>query len=659
MSCWGGSAISNTSLFTKDKMGCTTIVQRIQAIAEKQPLEVAQHIKSREGIFTTRNYKEFMHEVYKTAHFLHTKLKVERGDKIALISQNRPEWLLFDLAILGLGAADVPRGNDTVAAEIAYILQHSEAKGAIFEDVAVYQLVKKRNPKIIEQLSFVLFLDTPENYDTQNHKKEKISIHFYQDIIDYEINTSAIHAMKDSIASRKIDDLATIIYTSGTTAHPKGVCLSHKGFLFQIDAIVPKVIQPEPQYVFLSMLPLWHAYERAIQYIALASGSSIAYSKPIGKILLEDLQTVQAHVMTSVPRIWEGVYAAIHRKIRNGSIIKKYIFKIAVTVGKKHAYLKHILYNTYIQYTDLEEKGHVSRSLEILKTLPLFLMLFPIRLLLDALVFKKIRVLLGKRFLAGVSGGGALPEHIDWFFQAANIKILDGYGLTETSPILSVRNQKRPEANSIGKMLAGVEYKVVDEKTGHLVPYGTPGVLHVRSPQVMQCYYKDPKATAAILNKDGWLNTGDIIVHDSNGAIKIVGRSTETLVLKTGENVSPTRVENILKASEYVDNVIIFGQDQKYIVALIVPDFEMLKEYAQNNEITYESNKQISESNTIRTLMSEIVAETNTHLNAYERVVSYAILPCEFEVGVELTQTLKLKRHFIRKKYEAVIKDLY
>ncbi len=651
--------MSNIDVFAKDKTGSTTIVQRIQAIAETRPLEVAQHIKSKEGIFTTRSYKEFMHEVYRTAHFLSTKLNVARGDKIALISQNRPEWLLFDLAILGLGAADVPRGNDTVAAEIAYILQHSEAKGAIFEDATVYKLVKNHDPKVIKQLSFVLLLDTPEDYDAQAYKNEETDVYLYEDIIASEINESAIQAVKDSISSGKIDDLATIIYTSGTTAHPKGVCLSHRGFLFQIDAIVPRVLQLRPEHVFLSVLPLWHAYEREIQYIVLGVGSSIAYSKPIGKVLLEDLQSVQAHWMTSVPRIWEGVYAAIHRKVRNGSTIRKHIFKVAVAVGKKQAYLKHVLYNTYVRYTSLEEKGRISRSLEILKALPLFLLLFPLRFLLDTLVFKKIRKLLGKRFLAGVSGGGALPHHVDWFFQAANIKILEGYGLTETSPVLSVRNQTRPEANSIGKLLAGVEYKVVDEKTGRIVSYGVPGVLHVRSPQVMQCYYKDPEATAAVLDKDGWLNTGDIVVHDSDGAIKIVGRATETLVLKTGENVSPTRVENILKESEHIDNAIVFGQDKKYIVALIVPDFEMLKEYAQSNEIAYDSNKQISSSNAVRTLMSEVVATCNTHLNAYERVVSYAILPHEFEVGVELTQTLKLKRHFILEKYEDMIKDLY
>ncbi len=650
--------MSTTETFTKDKLGYTTIVQRIQAIAKKHPLKTAQHIKNKEGIFTSRNYKQFMNEVYKIAYYFHTKLKITNGDKIALISQSRAEWLLLDLAILGLGAIDVPRGSDTIATEIAYILAHSDAKGAIFEDITTYELVKKHDPKVIEKLSFILFLDTPKNHEKQDEKKGKPSIHLYDDIINYEISANAIEMVQNSIASGKIDDIATILYTSGTTEHPKGVCLMHKGFLFQIDALVPKTLQFCSHHVFLSFLPLWHAYERAIQYAILTAGSSIAYSKPIGKIILEDLQAVQAHFMSSVPRIWESIYAAIYRKIRSASPIKKYIFKIAVEVGKKQSYFKHILRNTYIHYTNIKKKNKVSRFFEIISILPLFLFFFPIRLLLDTVVFRKIRMLLGKRFIAGASGGAALPQHIEWFFQSANIKILEGYGLTEASPILAVRNQKYPETNSVGKMLTGIEYKVLDEKTRRLVPYGTQGVLHVRSPNVMQGYYKDPRATAAILDTDGWLNTGDIIMHDPSGAIKVEGRATETLVLKSGKNISPTRVENILKISEYIDNIIVFGQNQKYIVALIVPNFDAVKEYIQEHENTY-TDTQISESQIVRSLMSEVVAQANTHLNTYERVISYHILSCQFKIGEELTQTLKLKRHFILKKYENLIKNLY
>ena len=641
-----------------------TIPQRLQTTGQTYPSAIMQYAKNADGVFETRTWDTFLTEMYRIAHFFKQVLGVTRNDKVALISHNRAEWLLFDIAVLGLGAVDVPRGSDTVPSEISYILSHSDAIGAVFENAEVYKAVEKHDPAVIQKLRFVVFIDTPQDYEknkkTYNPNKSAVATTLHE-IAQYPLQDSDITTIQQEIEKGTSDDLATIIYTSGTTALPKGVCLAHRGFLSQIDAIVPDTIHLKREQVFLSVLPVWHAYEREIQYIVLSSGCSIAYSKPIGKILLNDLATTQAHWMTSVPRIWEGVYAAIHRKVRKGSAVKRIIFNAAVAVGRKHAEYRHKIKNTFTPYTTAAKKTSRRRMLQLASAIPLFIALLPLRIILDMLVFKKIRALLGSRFVAGVSGGGALPHHIDWFFQAARITIVEGYGLTETSPVLSVRHQSNPEANSIGKILQGIEYKIVNRETKQAVEDGTPGILFVRCPQVMIGYYKDPQATAQVLDTDGWLNTGDIVIHDSQGPIKIVERATEMIVLSNGENVSPTRVENTIKESEYIDNAIVFGQDKKYIGALITLAIDVVIEYTEHNAIFISdtTSEALSSHESVLELVSEQISACNAKLNSHERIIKYRVIPHAFEVGEELTQTLKLKRHFIEKKYSHIIESLF
>ncbi len=638
-----------------------TIPQRFLAVTEKYPTNNAQLIKGADGMFHPRTYKELQDEMLRVAFFLKKQCSIKQGHKITLISDNNEKWIVLDLALLSLGAIDVPRGSDTMPNEVIYIMEHSDCNGAIFEHAYMFEKIWENNKKCIEKLSFIFFINNSEKDIAilQKYKdilkKKNIFLCFYQDTHSYSFNDSHKESILKEISLGKGDDTATIIYTSGTTEIPKGACLSHRGFLFQIDAIVPDTFGLTAEHTLLSVLPVWHAYEREIQYIVMGTGGCIAYSKPIGKTLLADLASTNAQWMTSVPRIWEGVYSAIHRKIKQSSVVKRTIFTFAHKIGKRHAIATHMVKGTLTDYSPASKKQK-RKSLVFLQGLIPYLFLMPLRFILDILVFKKIRALLGEKFLAGVSGGGALPSHVDWFFQAANITVIEGYGLTEAAPILSVRNQKRPEANSIGKILRGVEYKVLD-KQGQPLSYGEKGILHVRSPQIMKGYYKNPISTKEVLNADGWLNTGDLVVIAKTGEIKIEGRAKETIVLRNGENIEPSYVESFFLKSDYIKQIMVVGNDQKHISALIVPDLEEVK--ISFSLSGYTSLEDICEMPKLKKVILNAIHEYNSELSQNNKIHRFAFIKKEFEIGDELTQTLKLKRSVIKEKYKTEISNMY
>ncbi|MCF7949572.1 MAG: long-chain fatty acid--CoA ligase, partial [Spirochaetia bacterium] len=629
-----------------------TIPKLMQEMAEQHPQVAAQMSKDEQGTFVSRSFEELYREVSSFAAGLQ-KLKVKRGDHVGLISENRAEWFVSDLALLSLGAADVPRGNDSMAQELAYILGFSECSLVIVENKE--QLKKVYSVKDqIPSLKHFLVLDP--NFDSSNSiDTGRIKVSTYAEVRDAGLNVLAKHPelIKKEIEQGKADDTCTIIFTSGTTGEPKGVVLSHRNFLHQVSCI-PSVLDITPGDIWICVLPVWHSFERIVQYIALGSASTLAYSKPIGQIMLADMAVIRPQWMASVPRIWEAVRAGIYRKIKQEGGIKLLMFNFFVAVGGSHKRMADILFGRAPQFKPR------SRVLDLSLNLLPYLLLSPLKLLGNALVFKKIKTKLGGRFIAGVSGGGALPPAVDSFFGSAGILLLEGYGLTETAPVLAVRSQFNPVPGTVGPMLAETECRIIGEE-GEPLPAGSMGLITVRGPQVMNGYYRKPELTAKVLSEDGWLNTGDLGKLTLRGELKITGRAKDTIVLLGGENIEPLPIEQKITESEYIDTAVVVGQDQKYLAALIIPNTDAVERFADENHIPYNQPSDLLDSDDVRELMDgEINSLVNgrTGFRVFERVYRFAILKAPFEIGEELSAKQEIKRHVIADKYSDEIASL-
>ena len=629
-----------------------TIPKMMQDFVKREADLTVQWSKDESGEFQAIAWKQLIVEVEAFAAGL-LSLGVKRGDHIGMISDNMKEWLWADLAILSIGAADVPRGSDSMAPEIQYILDHAECGVTIAENES--QLEKILSIKIsLKGLKTLIVLDP--DFQKSKSKMQGVAIWTFKEIQEQGREYLKKHSgcIEEEIAKGKTEDLATIIYTSGTTGEPKGVMLTHSNYMHQIPTPL-KHIDIDKGDIFLSVLPIWHSYERAIGYVAIFAGCSVAYSKLVAQIMVEDMGKIKPQIFPSVPRIWEAVKRGIIRNIESESSVKKALAYFFIGVGTAHSKLKVRLRGLRPRF----KKS--SRFVDALISFLPFLLLSPLNALGQVLVFKKIKHKLGGKFKFGVSGAGALPPHVDEFFAAAGILLLEGYGLTETSPIVSVRQSYHPVPGTIGPPLEQVEVKVLAEDGSELPP-GKKGVLYVRGPNVMKGYYKKPDLSAQAITKDGWLNTGDLAMLTHDGEIKIMGRVKETVVLLGGENVEPGPIEDTITESDYVDQVMVVGQDQKYLAALVVPNFETLKRFAEENGVPFGKVEDLIDNQDIyKLIMDEIDSRVGPKrgFKLFERINKARLLARPFEKGKEMTHTLKLKRNVIYEQYDREIKELF
>jgi long-chain acyl-CoA synthetase len=632
-----------------------TVVKVHWATAEKLAGTVALMSKDHEGHWESTTFQQFAGLFERFGAGL-LDYGVKRGDHVGVISDNRKEWMIANLGIIGIGAVDVPRGSDTMPNELRYILQHADCPVTLAENAEQLKKILAKKDEL-PLLKTVIVIDPafkPEAFEGQN---AGVKIVTFQEILERGTKLLAkdSQAYKREMQKGKPDDLITLIYTSGTTGEPKGVMLTNANFLHNIRN-VPKTLHVGPGDIFLSVLPAWHSFERIIDNFALSQGTTLAYSKPIAKIMLTDMATVKPTVMASVPRIWEGVRAAIYRNINEEGGIKKALFLFFVAVGKAHATCSALVRGLYPQFS----KRY--RLTDFLLGILPFLLLSPFKALGSLLVFSKIKARLGGRFRFTVSGGGALPPYVDRFFQAAGVLLLEGYGLTETTPVVSVRLQDHPVPGTIGPLLDEMQMRLLDPETGKEVGPGKKGVIYLKGPNVMKGYYKRPDKTAEVLSADGWLNTGDLGMVTHKGEIKIIGRTKETIVLLGGENVEPVPIEDTITESEMIDQVMVVGQDQKFLAALVVPNEEALEKHAEAQEISYVAKEELLENPLIMECISD---EINSRVNGkrgfreFERVFRFRLIPKHFEVGVELTASQKMKRDIINGIYQKEIKELF
>ncbi|RME90388.1 MAG: long-chain fatty acid--CoA ligase [Candidatus Hydrogenedentota bacterium] len=618
---------------------------------------IAFRWRNKDGQFEEMTYRE-AEEISHALGVGLINLGVKAKSHVGLIADVSHLWTLTDIAIQLIGAVDVPRGTDSTADELAYILNHSGSDVVFVHHAGEIEKIEKGLKKIkkkgkIKIKKFIVMDDeVPKKY-----ARKAIA---WSSLIDkgrqiIEKNGKEAKEAQKRRTKVKPEDLSTIIYTSGTTGEPKGVMTMHSNFASQIS-IVPKIVQFEPDESGLTLLPPWHVFGRITEYLFLSVGASITYTdiKHIG----EDLKNIKPTYVPAVPRIWEGVYNKIMQGVRKSG--KENIFNFFQKISL--AYLAH--------KNRIENKENLYKKRPIFIDIPLkfvsfimMLLLLPLKKLGDVLVFKKVLAATGGRMKASISGGGALPEYVDKFFASIGIKILEGYGMTETSPVISVRRPERVVLGTVGPPIPQTEIRLIDLDGNDVTNIvGAKGTLHVRGPQVMKGYYKNPKKTREVLSPDGWMNTGDLVRINIYGEISIVGRSKDTIVLIGGENVEPTPIEEKLKESPYIDHVMCVGQDQKTIGALIVPNEEMLAEFVKKHNIAGESLKDWIQDKQVQALYkSEISRLINLEngFKSFERVTDFRLLTKPFEKGDELNNTLKVKRHVVTEKYKDLIEDMY
>ena len=543
-------------------------------------------------------------------------LGVKRGDNVSIISENRPEWVYTDLAILGIGAIDVPLYPISTSETIGFILNNSDSVGVIVSN----RLHLNKVLKIWKECKNVRFIIVMNEGEDSPEKK----IFSFSDVKKKGelFKNENPRYFTDSLNLAKEDDVCTIIYTSGTTGEPKGVILTHKNIVSNVKAAL-EVLDINTNDIFLSFLPLCHIFERmGGYYTAFASCGMIAYAESIERIA-QNMIEVKPTVIAAVPRLFERLYTRIIRTVESQSNAKQKIFNWAVETGKEYFSAKR---NSDIIPLSLTMKYKVA----------------------DRLALKKIRDKTGGNLRFFISGGAALSRELGLFFEAVGLLVLEGYGLTESSPVIAVNRYNNYKFGTVGKTMPGVEVKIA--KDGEILVYG---------PNVMQGYYKNRKETEETL-KDGWLHTGDIGVFDAEGFLIITDRKKHLFKTSGGKYVAPTPIENLFLGSKYIDQFILIGDRRMFLSALIVPDYEAIKEYADANRIQYSSQEELVNMKQIYELLEKDLQQFQRKLANYERVRKFAILdkPFTIEEG-EMTPSLKLKRKVIEERYKGLIDHMY
>ncbi|XP_073136448.1 probable acyl-activating enzyme 16, chloroplastic isoform X2 [Henckelia pumila] len=502
-------------------------------------------------------------------------------EKIALFADNSCRWLIADQGIMATGAINVVRGTRSSAEELLQIYHHSESVALVVDDPAMLNKVSGIFHSQVT-IRFVIVLWGDKSSIT-NAEALKMPIYGYKEIIDLGLEScTALLCSEDdrkqyTYKTINSDDVATLMYTSGTTGNPKGVMLTHKNLLHQIMnlwEIVPAV----PGVRFLSMLPPWHAYERACEYFTFTHGIENVYTTV--KNLKDDLRRYQPHYVVSVPLVYETLYSGIQKQISSSSTVRKFVALLFLRISLAYMEAKRI-YEGKCLTTNLRQPSYLVSILDWVWARIVAAMLLPLHMLAKKVVYSKIHSAIGVS-KAGISGGGSLPPHVDKFFEAIGIMVQNGYGLTESSPVLAARRPSCNVLGSIGHPIRYTEIKVVDAETDAVLPCGSKGIVKARGPQVMKGYYKNPLATKQAIDENGWLDTGDIgwicpphsrgRSRKAAGVIVLEGRAKDTIVLSSGENVEPSEIEEAALRSNLFQQIVVFGQDRRRLGALIVPN---------------------------------------------------------------------------------------
>lgn len=573
---------------------------------EQYPLNPALGFKKNEE-WKQINWKQFASMVFKTANAL-KKIGISKEDKVAIFSDNSPEWIVVDLAIFSLGAISVPIYATNNLDQTEYVINNAEVKLMLVSEQAQYDIAQQ----IRKKSSFLKHILVAK-------KKvwiEKENSFYLEDFIEKESDSFEIEPRND-------DDLATIIYTSGTTGTPKGVMLTHGNFtkVFQAHMDYFKFKNFEREHS-LAFLPLSHVYERAWTLLSLNFGAKVSFLEN-PKLIANALLEVKPTMMCVVPRFYQKIYNGIHDMVEKGSSVKRKIFNWAVSIGGEVAELKRL-------------GKEIPTLLKIKNTIA------------NSLVFKKIKNKLGGNLWFTPCGGAAIDGKIARFFDAMGIHITVGYGLTESTATVSCY----PELN--------YEYSSVGEPMGTQIKIGENNEVLVKGPGIMKGYYKNEEETKKVFTSDGWFKTGDAGRICEKGFLYITDRIKDMMKTSNGKYIVPQPIENLLSSNNLVGQVMVVAENRPYVTALVSPNFEALEQYAQKNKISYQSLKELVSKKEIENLYHSIIENLQKNLSVYEKVKKFTLMPSEFDIiSGEITPTLKIKRNVVVQKYNELIEKMY
>jgi long-chain acyl-CoA synthetase len=534
---------------------------------------------------------------------------LKKGDKIITVTNSRPEWNFVDMGMAMIGVVHVPVFTSLSISDYAYVLMHSEAKFVIVSDAQLYIKLRGAAETAGQEVSFYSFEEIP-------HVKS------WKEIIELGKKNEGNYKEEVERIKKEIrpDDLASIIYTSGTTGIAKGVMLSHKNLVSNFLSAA-EIFQLTPEDRYLSILPLCHVGGRLGNYQTQYSGSGICYAENMGTIAA-DMREIQADGFDAVPRILEKIIDTVIGKGKKIKGIRNKIFFWAVKLGFNYK-------------TDDESSWFYKRKLK----------------LADKLIFSKWREALGGRVRLVGCGGASLQPRIERIFWAAGIKVINMYGLTETSPIITINRKEKPDMKlgTVGALIDGVEVKIADD-----------GEILCRGCNVMLGYYKNPELTKAVFDEEGWFHTGDIGNWENGRFLKVTDRKKEIFKLSNGKFVAPQVIENLFKESLYIDQIMVVGEHEKYPGALISPNFNNLQQWCEKEKISFMDRNEIIRHPQVLKIFSDEVNRLNHFLSDPERIVKYRLISDEWSPSTgELSPTLKLRRKFISDKYRAVLEEVY
>jgi long-chain acyl-CoA synthetase len=596
---------------------CNTVPELFQFLTEEYTNRTKSFIMMHkvEGKYVGISYQHFKEETEDFAYGLVT-LGVTESDRIAIISENRPEWVYSDMAILGLGAVDVPLYPSLTSDSIEYILNNSESRGIIVSNKFQLNKILKIRENC-SKLEFIIILNEKDSVSSD----ENIFTFKEVQLKGGKLKQEDPIYFKDKMHKVRKDDLCTIIYTSGTTGEPKGVLLTHWNILSNSKAAL-EILPIYESDVWLSFLPLCHIFERmGGYYTGFASGGTMCYAESI-EAVSTNLMEIKPTLMTSVPRLFERIYSKVIKNVDSQPVKKQKIFYWALNAGKEYAQAK--------------KAKQISLSLSLRYKLA------------NKLVLQKIREKTGGNLRFFISGGAALARELGEFFEALGILIIEGYGLTESSPVITANRLDDYKFGTVGKVIPGVEVKIAQD-----------GEILARGPNIMQGYYKNKKETDAVL-KNGWLHTGDIGVFDAEGFLVITDRKKHLFKTTAGKYIAPTPIENLFVSSKFIDQFVLIGDSRMFLSALIVPDFEAVKEYADSHKIPYSSTEELAKNAEIYKVIENDMTKLQKQLANYERVRKFVLLdkPFSIETG-EITPSMKIKRKFVEERYRHMIEEMY
>ena len=537
---------------------------------------------------------------------------IRKGDRVAILSENREEWVMSDMANQSMGAISVPIYPTLISNQIAPLFKHSEprvlfvANGTLLKKAMVtgYQferiVIYDPDPELTQAVAFAEMVETGRKLDAKNPE--------------------AFSALLNAVEP---DDIACINYTSGTTGAPKGALLTNKNFVKDVDNSVG-IMKMVPEDCFLSFLPLSHVLERmGGYYTPMLMGNTIGFAENIDTVV-QNMAEVQPTILVSVPRLFEKIYATVMSQIESGSAIKKKVFFWALKAGKNRMH-------SYIDKTPLT--FWQKRKIKIA----------------DKLVFNKLQKTTGGKIQRFVSGGAPLSKEIAEFLFSAGLPVLEGYGLTETSPVITLNGPDKVRLGSVGVAIPETEFKIAEDSE-----------ILVRGPQVMKGYYKDEAATREVLDEEGFLHTGDVGYFDEDGFLFITDRKKNILITAGGKNVAPQPIEDAIKLSPYISEAVLFGDRRSYIVALVTLDQEAVRKWAENQHLSIDNYADFVRRPELITLIANEIERQTAHFSRFEKVKKFRIIPEDFTIeSGELTPSLKVKKKAIAERYADLIDEMY